>query len=125
MRPSRFIGAFCGLMASVLAQSADYYTSIRPIIETKCNHCHSGAGVSFAFGDLEGAYNFRAAMVGAVESRRMPPWMAAPGVQEYQHDLSLSTAEIAQFSNWAKLGYPLGDKPEIPRENASQAAVQS
>lgn len=107
---TRVFSALLLLLLASLSTAADYYTSIRPIIETKCNHCHSGSGVSFAFGDLDRAYEFRAAMANAVASRRMPPWMAAPNEQKYQHDLSLSTGEIAEFSNWAKAGFPLGDK---------------
>ena len=122
---TRFGLAVSLLLLGSFSNAADYYTSIRPIIETKCNHCHSGTGVSFAFGDLEGAYGFRAAMANAVAARRMPPWMAAPGVQNYQHDLSLSTSEIAQFSNWAKAGYPLGDKLKYRAKSATKPAFKA
>ena len=107
------------------AKAADYYTTIRPIIESKCLHCHSGKGVSFAFGDLDGAYAFRAAMTNAVAQRRMPPWMAAPGVQKYQHDLSLTAEDFAAFAHWGKANFPLGDKRKYRAQTAPLSVFKS
>jgi hypothetical protein len=91
------------LQSTCLAQkpaSVSYYQHIRPIIDARCMHCHSGAGVSFPFGDLEQSYSFKTAIADAVLKHRMPPWMAAPGFQKYQHDLSLSSKELGLFQSW-------------------------
>lgn len=107
------------------AVATDYYTGIRPIIERRCLHCHSGGGVSFAFGDLEASYNFRSAMANAVAARRMPPWMAAPNVQHYQADLSLSDAEIAAFADWAAANFPKGDVKQYRATPANVSAFKA
>jgi hypothetical protein len=112
-------------LLSPLAHSTDYYTTIRPIVERRCLHCHSGAGVSFPFGDVDGAYAFRAAMASAVKDRRMPPWMAAPGFQNYQHSLALSDAEMASFADWSKAGFPRGDKSNYKAVSARIAPFKA
>jgi hypothetical protein len=118
MRWSNMAHIFWALTLSTGAICADFYTSIRPIIETKCNHCHSGKGVSFPFGDLDTSYALGPAMANAVAARRMPPWMAAPGHQNYQHDMSLSASQVAAFANWATSGFPKGDRSKYVESRA-------
>ena len=61
------------------APGVSYYRDIRPIIEDKCVACHAQGSVAFSFEDPERAYDFRAAIVGAVAARRMPPpWWFTP-----------------------------------------------
>jgi len=55
------------------------------------------------------AASWKDAVAGAVESRAMPPWGAAPGCRDYQGDLSLTDAEIATIVAWAEGGAPEGD----------------
>lgn len=92
------------------AHSVNYYRDIRPIIEAKCLACHAQGSVAFSYEDPERAYDFRAAIVGAVGARRMPPWMAEPGHQRYLNDYSLSDAQLALFERWGAQGYPKGRK---------------
>ena len=77
------------------ATGVSYYADIRPIIEDKCLACHAQGSVAFSYEDSERAYDFRAAIVGAVAARRMPPWMAEPGHQRYLNDYSLTDAQLA------------------------------
>lgn len=96
------------LSANDEASSPNYYQDIRPIIESKCMACHSESGVSFSFEDPEKAYGFHSAMNSAVQQRRMPPWLAEDGHQDYDNDASLSGKQIALFKKWADSGYPKG-----------------
>lgn len=88
----------------------NYYQDIRPIIENNCIGCHSEKGVSFTFEDPENAYLFHSAMNSAVQDRRMPPWLAKDGYQDYRGDTSLSESEIGLFEKWAESGYPKGSR---------------
>lgn len=92
------------------ATGVSYYADIRPIIEDKCLACHAQGSVAFSYEDPERAYDFRAAIVGAVAARRMPPWMAEPGHQRYLNDYSLTDAQLALFERWGAAGYPKGRK---------------
>src|SRR5690606_12797063 len=40
--------------------------------------------------------------------RRMPPWLAEPGHQEYLHDPSLTEDELRLVADWEERGYAKG-----------------
>lgn len=98
----------------IFADAPNYYHDIRPLIEKNCLACHADSKVSFSFEDPEQAFAFREAINSAVQDRRMPPWLAAPGIDNYQQDISLSEDDIKLFSEWAKGGYSKGINKNLP-----------
>src|SRR5690606_6426491 len=111
--------AALSLAAAGSASAQEYYADVRPLLEAKCVGCHADSGVSFSFEDPEAAYSMRAAIALAVAERRMPPWLAEPGHQQYLHDPSLTDDERRLIAAWAERGYPKGDA----RPRASSAPV--
>lgn len=109
----------------VAAKQVNYYADIRPIIEQKCLVCHSEAGVAFSFEDPERAYDFRAAIALAVAARRMPPWMAEPGHQQYLNDYSLDDAQLALIARWAEDDFPKGKTRRHQRATAASPAFRA
>ena len=103
---------FLSCAAAVPTFAADYYGDIRPVIERKCVMCHQQSSVSFSFEDPEHTYKFRQAIASAVAARRMPPWLAEAGHQDYRENISLTTAEVRLFSEWADAGLPKGEERE-------------
>lgn len=99
-----------------------YYRDIRPLIEQKCLFCHAQSGVAFAFDDPERTYDFRAAIAAAVTTRRMPPWMAEPGHQDYHGDYSLSAEELELIAQWATADYPKGEPQATSQKPSVNAA---
>lgn len=57
---------------------------------------------------------YAAAIKDATAARRMPPWYAAPGCNEYLEDRSLSQEQIDEIGLWATNGAPLGDPADEP-----------
>lgn len=108
MRTVLITATLTAVAAAIPASAADYYGDIRPVIERKCVMCHQDSSVSFSFEDPEQTYNFRQAIAGAVGTRRMPPWLAAPGHQDYRDDISLTEAELRAFEEWAQGGFEKG-----------------
>jgi hypothetical protein len=49
----------------------------------------------------------------------MPPWLAAPGHQDYQGDLSLDEANVALIQAWADAGFPRGEPRPDPEVDLS------
>jgi hypothetical protein len=100
------------LLASVAAVAAidtpDYHRDIRPLVEARCLGCHSDTGVAFSMEDVDTAYQLGPAMAQAVAARRMPPFLAEPGHQQYMEDSSLSADEVRLFAAWAEADYPKG-----------------
>jgi hypothetical protein len=91
-----------------------YYADIKPLMETHCVSCHQDGEIgSFGLDSAEGVGLLSEQVADAVQSRRMPPWKAVDGCDEYRNDISLSQDEIDTIVTWADEGGPEGD-PEEP-----------
>jgi hypothetical protein len=110
------------LALAVPAAAQDYYGDVRPLVERHCLGCHAASSLSFSFEDPEFTYSLGAAIVSAATERRMPPWLAEPGHQQYVDDPSLSTADLELLKSWAAAGYPKGE-PVAATRNGSAAAL--
>lgn len=106
-------------LAALPGYAADYYGDVRPVIERKCVMCHSDASVSFSFEDPEQTYDYRQAIASAVAERRMPPWLAEAGHQDYAEDPSLDADEMRLFADWSAAGFPKGEPAEGAAARAS------
>ena len=103
-----------GLLTGWMALSAvplgaqDYYGDIRPVIEERCLGCHNEGGIAFSMEDAEETYARHRDITRMVAGRRMPPWLAETGHQQYEGDLSLGDETVALFRGWADSGYSKG-----------------
>jgi hypothetical protein len=96
-----------------------WYGDVEPIVTQACTGCHVAGGVGgFPLDTYASAAPMAEAIASAVEARRMPPWKAAEGCNDYRGDLSLPADRIARLREWADLGAPVGDvadsRPEPP-----------
>lgn len=115
--------AFSGLVFSpaVLAQEVTFHKDIEPILQRSCQNCHRPGGVAPM--PLV-SYDQVAPYAGLIEYKTglrdragaMPPWYAEKdvGIQHYKSDPSLSEAEIAAISTWARSGTPKGNEADAP-----------
>ena len=63
--------------------SQTYYADVRPVLVQECMGCHSEDGIAWSMEDPEETFEERRRIAGAVAIRKMPPWLAEPGHQEY------------------------------------------
>lgn len=119
---SKFI--FLGLLPTLpLAGATDYYSDVKPLVEQRCQLCHSESGVSFSFENPHVVVGFGPAIVKAVSERRMPPWLAERGHRDYEDDYSLSDEEIKIFKLWQENKFALGDpKAAQPSQNKQKSS---
>ncbi len=107
---------------SALAQDeVTFHKDIEPILQRSCQNCHrvGGAGPMPLV-----TYEEVAPFAGLIEYKTglrdragaMPPWYMEKniGIQDYKDDPSLSDAEIAAISTWARSGTPKGDEADAP-----------
>lgn len=104
-----------------LAQEITFHKDIEPILQRSCQTCHRPGGVAPM--SLV-TYDQVAPFAGLIEYKTglrdragaMPPWYAEKdiGIQEFKNDPSLSDAEIAAISTWARSGTPKGDPADGP-----------
>ncbi|MGA1054791.1 MAG: c-type cytochrome [Pseudohongiellaceae bacterium] len=108
-------------MSAALAQEVTFHRDIEPILQRSCQNCHRAGGV----GPMPlVTFEQVAPYAGLIEYKTglrdragaMPPWYMEKdvGIQSYKNDPSLSEAELAAISTWARTGTPKGDPADAP-----------
>jgi hypothetical protein len=91
---------------------------VAPILYRHCTPCHQpGAAGPFPLRTHDEARLKAVALVKAVESRTMPPWMPEPGHGDFVGARRLTESEIDVIRSWVAAGTPEGrdeDRPEPP-----------
>ena len=97
-----------------------YAKDVAPILNRACVSCHRAGEVApFSLGDYATARTYGATIATVVGSRRMPPWKAAAGYGDFQHENRLSDVEIQTLANWAATGEARGDRRQEPTPPAA------
>ena len=95
---------------------------VLPIVQQKCQNCHRPDGLNLGgmvapmpFTSYEEVRTWAGAIKLAVETRRMPPWHAAPEFQGvFANERYLTDDEIATIVRWVEDGAPEGDPADSP-----------
>jgi peroxiredoxin len=98
------------------AAAPTYHADVLPILQNRCMECHRKGQIGpFVLGTYEQARKRADDIASVVAERRMPPWKAVPGFgPKYQHDKSLSPAEIKTLVAWTEAGAPEGSANDAP-----------
>ena len=125
MKLTRLLGLLVAFTApAALFGQADqitFHEDIEPILQRSCQGCHRDGGVgpmplvSFdQVAPFAGLIEYKTAI--RDRAGAMPPWYVEKGIgiQEFKNDVSLSDAEIAAISQWARSGTPEGDPANAP-----------
>ena len=88
---------------------------IAPIVFQNCSTCHHpGDAAPFSLLNFEDVKK-RARQIAEVTHRRlMPPWLPAPGYNEFVGQRYLSEQQIAMIQRWVEQGAPEGNPAETP-----------
>jgi hypothetical protein len=101
--------------ASSTAPGVTYHQDVQPILAAHCETCHAAGGIApFELGTYAQAKPMAASIAAAVTSKTMPPWPPSGTCNAYQHDRSLTDAEIGKLQTWAKSGALEGDATTAP-----------
>ena len=105
---------------------ATYHHDIRPIIEARCNGCHIDGGVGpFPLDTWESVDMFKAVIMPAVMSRRMPPWPADDtDCVKHANKQRLTDEQLALFVKWQADGFQQGDPSEFAPLVEEEPAVE-
>ncbi len=101
--------------AAAQERAPTFHRDLAPVVYAKCSVCHhEGGGAPFALVDFEDVRKRATQIVTVTQGRIMPPWLPAPGENEFQDDRSLSAEEIELFRRWAEGGKLEGDPSAGP-----------
>jgi hypothetical protein len=116
----RFGGVLLWVVPAVLTVFADaepptYAGQVSRILGRHCTGCHRAGGVGpFPLTTYDEARAFAFEIRRATQSRKMPPWFAAPGHGEFQNQRLLSVEDITTLGAWFDAGAPPGEPGDIP-----------
>jgi hypothetical protein len=96
-------------------ETVTFNEDVAPIVFAKCTSCHRpGEAAPFTLQSYDDVKKRGTLIAGAVASRIMPPWKAAPGDYAFKADRRLSSEEIDVFQRWVATGMPEGDPKQLP-----------
>jgi hypothetical protein len=104
------------------ASAQTYYEDVRPVLVESCMGCHSDQGVAWSMEDAEATLDRVRRIARAIDQRRMPPFLAERGHQQYEGDVTLDDATVDMVRRWAAAGYPTGDARPDPAPPASMGS---
>lgn len=95
-----------------IASGPTYFGEAKAILDEKCVSCHQAGGIGpQAFETYAQVLENASAIKSAVASGAMPPWIAADGCNDYQHDRSLSADDKETLLAFLDAGAAEGDRP--------------
>ena len=108
----------CGSGGTVLPRNSPtpitWNKDVQPLVAARCRACHLPGGIApISFETYAEGLKWKDAIRAAVETRRMPPYLAGPGCAEYVDDQRLTDAEIATFGRWVDQGAAEGDPSQV------------
>jgi hypothetical protein len=111
------------MVAPVPGSAQDFYADVRPMLVEQCMGCHTQGGIAWSMEDPEETLERAREIAGMVTTRRMPPWLAEPGHQEYVGDLSLDADVVGMVDAWREGGFPKGRARPDPEVSSPTHAV--
>jgi len=116
---------------AVSAQEVTFHKDIEPILQRSCQSCHREGGVApmplvtyEQVAPFAGLIEFKTGL--RDRAGAMPPWYVEKdiGIQDFKDDPSLSDAEIAAISTWARSGALKGDPANGPEPRTFDDSVK-
>ena len=98
-------------------EGPSFRDEVLPVLETRCASCHNDGGVGSMVWQLDTAGDATEIASGlglVVDSGFMPPWPSSNLSAAFEHDRSLTDAQIAAVVAWAEAGGQLDVDPETP-----------
>jgi hypothetical protein len=92
-----------------------FHATVEPILPARCQSCHHDGGIGpMPLVRYKDAEEHSVQVARMVDSRRMPPWKAAPGPHAFANDPTLTWAEREAIVRWVRRGAPEGGVSDAP-----------
>lgn len=115
MPTKNFLLSLCLLFSAALPAQLTWSGDIAAIMYKNCTSCHNPNGIApFSLIDYNSANAMAYSIAGAVQSGRMPPWMADTAYQRFAHERILTTTEKTKILDWVNNNAPAGNLSQAP-----------
>lgn len=88
-----------------MMSSISYSDTVVPILQEKCVSCHRPGGIGpWAMTSHAMVQGFSPMIREVILTKRMPPWHADPKVNQFKHDMGLTTQQAQTLVQWIDEG---------------------
>jgi hypothetical protein len=95
---------------------------ISRIAYARCAGCHHAGGRAFSLLNYSEARPWAMAIKEETEERRMPPWGAVKGFDDFRSDQALTSEQIELIESWVNGGAPEGEAKDLRQSDPAVAA---
>ena len=100
----------CAIDFEPVDTTVTYTADVAPILQKNCAVCHTTGGIApWAMTSYDIVKGFAPMIREVLRTKRMPPWHADPESGSFQHDRTLSRADLRTLISWAESGSPRGE----------------
>ena len=104
----------------IITTKITFNKEIVRILAKNCLGCHRAGGIApMSLATYAEARPWAKAIKEEVLERRMPPWHAVSGYNEFANDRRLADREVDLITAWVDGGAPKGDDKDLPPQSAS------
>jgi hypothetical protein len=109
-------GAVAGYGHDAITTKITFDREIVRLMVSHCGSCHHDGGSAFSLMTYDEARPWAKAIGEEVLQRRMPPWGAVKGFDDFRNDKALTEEQLELIVDWEEGGAPEGDPKDIPKE---------
>ncbi len=101
--PTDYVGEQVALVS--MTSGISYSDTVVPILQEKCVSCHRPGGIGpWAMTSHAMVQGFSPMIREVILTKRMPPWHADPKVNQFKHDMGLTTQQAKTLVQWIDEG---------------------
>ncbi len=103
-------------LAPISQSKVNYAEHVKPILDRACIGCHRPGEVApFSLIGFENAKKWAPMIDFVAKNKKMPPWKAVKGYNEFRDENRLSDSEIETIHRWNEASAPRGDAKKEPK----------
>ena len=110
------VGAVAGYGHDAITTKITFDREIVRLMVSHCGSCHHDGGSAFSLMTYDAARPWAKAIGEEVLQRRMPPWGAVKGFDDFRNDKALTEEQLELIVDWEEGGAPEGDPKDIPKD---------
>lgn len=101
--PTDYVGEQVALVS--MTSGISYSDTVVPILQEKCVSCHRPGGIGpWAMTSHAMVQGFSPMIREVILTKRMPPWHADPKINQFKHDMGLTTQQAKTLVQWIDEG---------------------
>lgn len=104
------------LFVGAAGAAPTFHKDVLPILQRHCQECHRpGETAPMSLLTYDQVRPWAKAIKQTTALKKMPPWLADPGIGKFHNERRLTPQELATLAAWADAGAPAGEASDAPK----------